>query len=265
MKKVTVLLVFLTLLIVSCSSNDDEYATNTTLTFNMFHTWGDEEVTKEDFDELKYVNANEDTLSISQYRYLLSNFYVVNDSGYATSLLDYVLIDLGEESNLTFTADALLLNDTYDLYFRFGFEDADNYVEGGYADLNTVNFNVGENLGGGYHYMQFDGEYLDNEGLESGFNYHAIRAVDLSQTSEDGTLFTVDTSYEVYLGEVEIEDYKAEVAINVDLSQWFESPNLWDLNVYNQMLMMNFEAQRLMMENAANVFSLVEEDEEDDE
>jgi hypothetical protein len=42
----------------------------------------------------------------------------------------------------------------------------------------------------------------------------------------------------------------------MDIAQWFKEPYLWDLNLYNQMLMPNSTAQILMFENGQNVFQL---------
>ena len=41
----------------------------------------------------------------------------------------------------------------------------------------------------------------------------------------------------------------------MDIAEWFKNPNIWDFNVYNTSLMPNYEAQKLMQENAATVFS----------
>ncbi|WP_431167850.1 MbnP family protein, partial [Tenacibaculum halocynthiae] len=77
------------------------------------------------------------------------------------------------------------------LNFTFGFSDADN-IDGVYQDLNTVSFNVPGMLGGGYHYMQFDGKYKDTNNLDANFNYHAIRAVN---RSDPNNLIFEDTSF----------------------------------------------------------------------
>jgi len=42
----------------------------------------------------------------------------------------------------------------------------------------------------------------------------------------------------------------------MNIEKWFEQPNLWDLNSYNQMLMTNSAAQIMMYENGQNVFNL---------
>ncbi len=264
MKKITVLILAISCLIIaSCSSNDDEFAKNTSITINFNHTWEDEEVTSEDFDELKFENENGETLSIERLRYLISNIYLENESGTVTELTDYILVNLGDEENLTFSSENLLLNGTYNLYFTFGFSDEENYVEDGYTDLNTESFGVPSTLGGGYHYMQFDGKFLDDTDTETGFNYHAIRATNVMSITSDDDLIETDTSFEVDLGEIYIENNTVTIEVEMDIAEWFTDTNTWDLNTLHQMLMPNYDAQIMINENGASVFSLVEESEED--
>ena len=85
---------------------------------------------------------------------------------------------------------------SYQLKFTFGFNDEDN-KDGVYQDLNSASFNVPAMLGGGYHYMQFDGKYKDTNNADANFNYHVIRAVD---RSDPNNLIFKDTSFEVDLG-----------------------------------------------------------------
>ena len=246
----------------SCSSNEDEFAKNTSITINFNHTWEDEEVTSEDFNEIKFQNENGENLSIEKLRYLISNIVLVNDSGVATFLANYLLIDLENEESLTFSTENLLLNGTYSLYFTFGLIDENN-IDGAYADLNTANFNVPNMLGGGYHYMQFDGKYIDEETIETGFNYHAIRATNVMTITSVDDLIETDTSFNVDLGDIYVEDNKATIEVQMDIAEWFTDIHTWDLNVLDINLMMNYDAQVMIKENGASVFSLVEEAEED--
>ena len=48
----------------------------------------------------------------------------------------------------------------------------------------------------------------------------------------------------------------ATIEIKMNIAEWFKTPNTWDLNTYNMMLMPNYNAQILMNENGKNVFSL---------
>jgi len=111
---------------------------------------------------------------------------------------------------------------------------------------------VPDMLGGGYHYMQFDGKFINSNMMEQGFNYHAIRAVDNPGANPS---FPQDTFFTVNLGAITIIN-DVEIEVNVNIAEWFKTPNLWDLNVYNQMLMPNSTAQILMYENGQDAFSL---------
>ena len=156
---------------------------------------------------------------------------------------DYQLVDIGQNTGKTLTfsdVEAGIVN----LSFTFGFTDADNQ-DGVYQDLPMM-------LGGGYHYMQFDGKYKDTNNQDANFNYHAIRAVD--RTDPNNLVFQ-DTSFEVDIGRASINN-NATIEIKMDISEWFKNPNTWDLNQLNTVLMPNFDAQILMNQNGKSVFSL---------
>jgi hypothetical protein len=109
-------------------------------------------------------------------------------------------------------------------------------------------------LGGGYHYMQFDGKYLDTANMEAPFNYHAIRAVN---RTDPNNLILKDTSFLVDLGNIEVSNTMS-IDIEMNIAEWFKNPNTWNLNELNTVLMPNFEAQELISANGESVFSLGE-------
>jgi len=132
----------------------------------------------------------------------------------------------------------------------FGFNNADNFKVGGYTDLNSASWNVPDMLGGGYHYMQFEGKFLNKDIEQQGFAYHTIGAYN-SITKE-----VEDTSFTVNLGTISIKN-DATIEIKMNVAEWFKNPNEWDLNVLNSMLMPNYDAQKLMSANGkSGVFSL---------
>ena len=160
------------------------------------------------------------------------------------------LIDVGENTGTSITIPELT-DASYTLSFRFGFSNEDN-TDGTYQNLNSASFSVPGMLGGGYHFMQFDGKYEDNNNEASGFNYHMIKAVD--RTDPDNLKFE-DTSFEVNLGTIVVAN-TTEIEIKMNLAEWFKNPNTWNLNELNSILMPNFEAQKMMRENGETVFSL---------
>lgn len=240
------------LMLWSCSSDNDELAKQATVKLNFTFNWDGTAVTSADLSKTKYTNLKGTELSIDRLRYLLSRITITNSAASAHTFDGYRLVDLSNAESLTYTLPEKIIEGSYTLSFVFGFNNEDN-KNGVYKDLNTATWNVPGALGGGYHFMQFDGKYTNTSNQQAGFNYHAIRAVDNSDPNNlkfENTFFTVD------LGSITITN-DATIEIKMNIAEWFKNPNEWDLNVYNTMLMPNIQAQRLMFANGqSGVFSL---------
>lgn len=251
MKKILALLLFTTLSFNSCSEdNDDNLSPRVSTTFTFTHNWDGTLVTNADFNTLQYTNANGDLLSIERLRYLISDITFTSSNNEVIELDVYNLVDVTNSNNLNFTPETQIPTGSYSVSITFGLDNEDNTEN--YLDLNSESFNVPEILGGGYHYMQFDGKFVNSNSQEQGFNYHAIRAVDnpgLDPTFPQDTFFTVD------LGMIEITN-NIEIELQMNIAEWFKNPSLWDLNDFNQMLMPNSTAQIMMHQNGQSVFSL---------
>jgi len=246
MKKQHCLLILILILVTRCSEEKECCVQpQFTITLNFTHHWNGLKITPKDFNELKFTNENGERLSIERLRYLISNISLINGK-------NYHLIDVGENSGTSITIPELT-DESYALSFKFGLSDEDN-TDGTYQDLNSVSFSVPGVLGGGYHFMQFDGKYIDNNNEATGFNYHTIKAVD---TTDPDNLKFEDTSFEVNLGTVVVAN-TTEIEIKMNLAEWFKNPNTWNLNELNTVLMPNFEAQKMMRANGDSVFSLGE-------
>ncbi len=254
MKKILTLCLITIVLFNSCSDDDTNNQTqNVTTTFRFTHNWNGQAVTNADFNSLQYTNQNGEVLSIERLRYLISDIEFSRANGEVIVLDNYNLVDVTNANGLNFTLDTQIPAGEYtNVAFTFGLDNEDNAEN--YLDLNSASFNVPDILGGGYHYMQFDGKYLDPNSNEQNFNYHAIRAVD--NPGENPT-FPQDTFFTVNLGAVVVTN-TIEIEVKADLSEWFKSPNVWDLNSLNQMLMPNSSAQIMMHENGQSVFTLGE-------
>ena len=241
----------LALLVSSCSEDNDINVEPISITLNFSHSWGETEVTNADFNDIKFTNDNGDQMSIEHLRYLISEITLTHESGVITTLDDYNLVDVTNNEGLTFTTSAAIIPGDYtSVSFRFGFSN-DNNIDGDYPDLNTASFNVPTILGGGYHHMQFDGKYIDDSDAEAPFNYHVINAFDLTNINDP-----VNTSFQLNIGAVAVGG-NTNINLNMDISEWFKTPNTWNLNEYDVNLMSNYEAQLLMNQNGASVFSVI--------
>ena len=251
MKKIFILIIFMPLCFSSCSDDNSSTMTNVNATFNFTHNWDGTEVTSSDFSSIQYTNDNGELISIERLRYLISDITFTNSENEVIELDIYKLIDLTNNTNLIFDLGSQIPPGDYrNVSFTFGFDNMDNAEN--YLDLNSASFNVPDMLGGGYHYMQFDGKYIDSNAMEANFNYHAIRAVDNPGANPT---FPQDTFFTVNLGGLAI-DNNTTFNIGVNIAEWFKGPNTWDLNQLNTVLMPNSAAQILMYENGRNVFSL---------
>lgn len=242
------------LVFVACEKdNDDNISPVTVVKFKFTHKWEETEVSNSDFNSIQFTNAYGNELSIERLRYLISKIKLTKNTGEVITIDEYNLVDLQDVNSLNFSTNQTVALGSYsDISFVFGFTNEDN-TDGTYADLNSASWNVPAILGGGYHYMQMDGKYINSSNVESGYNYHAIRAVD---NPGSNPTFPQDTFFEVSLGEITLTG-ATEITIAMNIAQWFKQPNTWNLNEYNQMLMPNSTAQILMYQNGQNVFNLV--------
>lgn len=251
--KIITLIILVTVSLTSCGEDlDDNFVPTNQTTLKFTHNWDGELVNNTDFNTLQYTNEKGDVLSIERLRYLISDITFTSNSNEAIVLDTYNLVDLADTSSLSYDVQNQIPAGVYTVSFTFGLNNEDNAQN--YLDLNSASFNVPENLGGGYHYMQFDGKFLNSGSEEQGFNYHAIRAVD--NPGENPT-FPQDTFFTVTLGNVTITN-NTEIEVKMNISEWFKNPNIWDLNQFNQTLMPNSAAQIMMFENGQTVFSLGE-------
>ena len=255
MKKIAWLLI-LSVVFAACNSDDDSapQTVNATLTFN--HTWDGTEIENSDFDVTLFTNANGEQLNITRLRYLISNVTFTDANGNAFTAGHYNLVDVREGTGFSYQPDLNFPEGTYTVSFRFGFNDEDNQ-DGAYVDLNSAEWNVPAMLGGGYHYMQMDGTYINTEGEVMPYNFHTIRAAQPDMPNPPSEL--TDTSFEVVLGQYNIELNGGVIEVEMNVAEWFKNPNQWDLNVLDTPLMPNYDAQIMMMENGeAGVFGPAE-------
>ena len=239
-----IIIVILSLSLNGCKDDDDSI-NNNNLTINFTHFWEDEEITTSDFNVLKYFTENDDLMSITKLRYLISNIILETEEEENIELEGYFLVDLNN-NNTTYSIPNVPVGNYTRITFTFGFTEEDN-IDGEYLDLNSAVWNWPEMLGGGYHFMQFEGRYDDN-GTESPFAYH-MGTARISEGEFEQNFFNNSS------GEL-IFNKNSTLEVKMDVSEWFKNPNTWDLSTYNIDLMPNYDAQKMMNQNGQTVFSV---------
>lgn len=220
-------------------------ATSGSVTFTFAHHFAGTAVTSADFNAFNYVNANNDTLSISKLKYLISDIRFYKSNGDSLVIEGHHFVDLTTSSTLTYAPTFDLPFDTYTgISFNFGLDSIDNAAN--HVDLNSLSWNWPP--GGGYHFMQMEGHFM-YQGNDSIYLYHMGTAYNMMTSTAEQNYFKAD------LGGISITN-NATIQIKMDISEWYKNPGAWDLNQYHSDLMMNYTAQKLMNTIGKDVFSL---------
>jgi hypothetical protein len=249
MKKIAFFIIA-AMIAISCNNDDDDNTpVDVSLLFNFSQNWEGTNVSAVDIGTTIFTNENSDQLTIARLRYLISNIQLTNMDGVTTNIEGYQLVDLSDSSTLSFVPNVTVLEGSYTMSFVYGFNEEDN-VEGAYPDLNAASWNWPVELGGGYHFMQMDGQYDVNTTAPMPYNYHNGTAkVSDGDFEQNFVIITIPNLIEVREG--------GTIEIIMDISEWYKNPYTWDLSVYNTSLMANYDAQKKMNLNAGSVFSAI--------
>ena len=252
MKKILALFViFLTL--TACSEDQDDNITPSPVTINVnfdfTHEWDGTIINSSNLQSEIVTNAHGEIMNMSRLRYLISRLELVNENGQTFLFDGYKFTDLSNETTYNYSPN----NNTipignYTLKFVWGFNETDN-VDGAYTDLNSASWNWPAMLGGGYHFLQFDGTYNVDTTIPAPFNFH------------NGTARVSDGVFEQNFAEINLSTpitltNNATIEVKMNIAEFFKNPNTWDLNVLDTPLMPNYNAQKMMQENVSTVFSI---------
>ena len=232
-----------------------EWSTEHNLTFIFSHNYDGTSVSSSDFSDLKYTNAFGNVHSISKLMYLVSDLRLYTSGGDSVVIEGHQLINLSDAGTLSYELDQQIPIGSYTgIGFSFGFDATDN-TTGAYPDLNLANWSWPMMLGGGYHNLQFEGNFITTVPDTIGFGYHMgtareVVGVDTTFHANHFLVHLPNSGFTLF--------QDATVEIKMNIAEWFKNPNTWDLNTYNAMLMTNYTSQGFMNANAASVFTLGE-------
>ena len=246
--KMKILIIIVIIGLVSCSS-DDEKPSDILISVTNSQNWDGENITASDLGTTEFINENGEILKIERLRYLISKVILTNSYGDEIEIGTYKLVDLADNNTLNYATNIVIPPGTYTgISFVYGFNEEDN-IDQAYLDLNTASWNWPEMLGGGYHFMQFEGTFTNQTTeIPLPFAYHNGTAR-LSDGVFEQNFITVN------VGGLSI-DSNATIDIKMNLAEWFKNPNTWDLNTMGTNLMGNYDAQIMMNQNGQSVFTV---------
>lgn len=202
---------------------------------------------------LPYTTAMGQSFNVSKVQYLVSDITFNKADGSSFTIEEYHYVDLTDQSSLEFSPTTKIPEGTYSsISFTFGFDGDDN-VDGQYTDLNTVGWNWPTMLGGGYHFMRLEGNYIDSLADTSEFKTHMGTARDMSS----GTAVFEENHLNVVLPNSAVTvDNNITLDLTMNIEKWYTTPNDWDFNTWNAPIMPIYDAQKALNANGADVFEV---------
>jgi hypothetical protein len=208
---------------------------------------------------MPYQNAAGNNFKISRLRYLISDIAFHKADGSCFTIDDYHFVNVADTNTLVYQPSIQVpAGDYVEISFKFGFDAEDN-IDGAYPDLNSASWGwpsgIGgsPNFGGGYHFMQLDGRFMDANMVDTTFNTHmgTARNMNVMPTTFEDNHFVAKPT----IAPLNVDgDFELTIVMNVE--QWYEDPYTWDLNVYNRGIMGIYDAQRKLNLNGPTVFTV---------
>ena len=236
MKKILFITSLIAITFFSCDK-----PTQTDLTINFTHTVDGIELTT---NSMIYTNAAGENYDVKTLKYLISNITLHDDLGYVV-LKDIHFIDISDESTFSFTIENIPNNNYYAISYTMGLDTIKNinnsYINESYHSAMAWP----ETNGGGYHYMKLEGSYNNDSTF---YNTHTGGTMggDYSFNNVDNISLTIDDD----LADVSIN-------INMEINNWYNSPNQIDFSSYGMGIMMNMMMQMdIKMNGITDVFSV---------
>ncbi|MFY0643456.1 MAG: hypothetical protein JXR19_03220 [Bacteroidia bacterium] len=221
-----------------CKEEEPEPDPTTNVKINFTHKVNDMDLS---WDTLIYRNSLGDTFGVSTLKYFVSGVMLHNTNGDSVLLADLNYVDGRMVAD--YSIEKTIPQGNYNkLSFFFGIDSARN-VDGMYSNPPESLMEWPLPMGGGYHYMKFEGKYQDGPNVEN-FQMHTgpTMANDFSIRYDlPLTLNVVNASHAIEL--------------ILDLDHWMEAPNEMSIKVMS-MIMGNMPMQVKLQKNGANIVKL---------
>ena len=212
------------------------------------------------FNELIYANAAGNQYQINEIKYFISKVIFVDEKEKSVTILQnngIHYVDCSLAKTLHWICDEIPYGRYTSVSFVFGLDENDN-KSNRFVNPPECNFSWPEHLGGGYHYMQINGKFLNEDGSIQNINVHTGIGQLYNDDNEIIKLthnyFTVTLPVDVNINEDALLNI---LPLNMEIQRWFDTPNLFNFNDFGTHIMQNQHAQELLKENGRDVFDVV--------
>lgn len=178
---------------------------------------------------------------ITKLNYYLSQLSLIKSDSTTLLLKDYQYVDAVVPSTNQLTLKNIPAGDYIGLQFNIGLDSIHNISNALATTADNINMQWPDPMGGGYHFLKFEGDYIDSSG-NYGFAMHV------------GTN-TCLIPVKIFKHVVILTNKTTPVNMVMNINEWFRNPNLFDFDVDGNYIMGNAAAMNKIAENGVDVFN----------
>jgi hypothetical protein len=177
--------------------------------------------------------------SVVSLRYYLSEITLIKSDGTPVAIKAYHYASLTDATTKTFSISAPPQGSYKGISFNIGIDSVHNVADG--LPINNANIDMiwPEPMGGGYHFMKFEGYYTDSTGT---YGY----AMHLGNNANIVTI-ALDTNFTIGTGDL-------SMPLIMNLNEWFRNPAIYDFNIDGNYSMSSPAAMAKLTSNGHDVF-----------
>lgn len=225
------------------------------------------------FDQMVYTNEAGNPWELSLVQWFISDVTLHKKNGDSLVLNQwtfYHYIDTDIPSTLNWNVEDRVDTGTYDyISFIFGFKGEKNkpfmFVNPPESQMFWPYYLGGDS--GGYHYLKLNGFWKDLNNFRRGYNFHlgVGQMQDANgnrikvKVGSDSSFVFVQNWFRVKLPNSAFtlkQDKTKVITIRMNIESWFNTPHVYDHNMWGPDVMENQRALKIIKENGFDVFTV---------
>lgn len=193
-------------------------------------------------DSLQYTNAAGNAYSVTRLQYYISQIVLTTASGNQFIHDGIFYVDALRDSEHTLYLNNVPPNTYTSIQFFIGLHAACNVSNSLPATLDNLNMSWPDVMGGGYHFLKLEGNYLNNNGAPKGYAVHL------------GTNEAIVLHHPLQVLVPVSEHTPCEITLHMNLNEWYTHPDVFNFNTDGNYTMGIPELMQKIAKNGKDIF-----------
>lgn len=195
-----------------------------------------------EWDTVKYINAAGNTYGIQTFNLYISNIILKRVDGKFYTSKKVFYLDPRVLTKNKFILDSIPFGIYNEISFYVGIDSAKNVTFGLPATTDNINMAWPDMMGGGYHFLKLEGNYLDVMNVKNGFAVHLGKNSNLPFIKVFQTMNQNNVNH--------------NYTLSFDVNEVFTNPYLYNFNVDNNYTMVDSVAMFKIKTNISDAFKI---------